>query len=105
MLEGELEKSANGHIVLLATCIVLSRTHLNCIHKQPWHGRGFNSKISDCTDLVTEAGESEHTYTDDLLQLSRCKRLGMAPLASQFCAIVTPLQVGAWAEALSSHPD
>lgn len=54
---------------------------------------------------MTEAGESEHTYTDDLLQLSRCKRLGMAPLASQFCAIVTPLQVGAWAEALSSHPD
>ena len=29
----------------------------------------------------------------------------MAPLANQFCAIVTPLQVEDWAEALSSHPD
>ena len=54
---------------------------------------------------MAEAGEHEHTYTDDLLQLSWCKRLGAASLASQFCAIVTPLQVEAWAEALSGHPD
>ena len=54
---------------------------------------------------MAEAGEHEHTYTDDLLHLSQCKRLGMSPLANQFCAIVTPLQAEAWAEALSSHPD
>ena len=29
----------------------------------------------------------------------------MASLANQFCAIVTPLQVEAWAVALSGHPD
>ena len=55
--------------------------------------------------MAEAGGNEEHTYTDDLLRLSQCKSPSRPPLASQFCAIVTPLQVEAWAEALSSHPD